>query len=850
MFKTSLRNIAAHKLRLLATALAVTLGVAFMAGTLVFTDTIKRTFNDLFASVYERTDAVVRTKEVFKDPTGFGDQRGRIDAALLPVVASVDGVAFAQGDVTGYAQLVDKGGNPVGTPGQGPPTLGGSWARYDELNPFRLIEGRAPQADDEVVLDKYTADKAGYVVGDEATVLIKGPPLHVRIVGVARFGTADSLGGASYVSFTMAAAERLVAEPGRFDTISVRAQPGVSQAEITRRIQAVLPSGTEAITGAAITKETQDSVQKGMSVFNQFMLVFAFVALFVGGFMIYNSFFITVAQRTRENALLRAIGASKGQVLASVLLEAAVVAVVASLVGLAVGFFVAAGLKALLSAFGMDLPAGSVVFTMRTVVVGLVAGVIVTLGSALSPARKAGKVPPIAAMRDVQTGSSGYGSYQRIIVGLTVLGVGVVSLLFGLFGGSGKALQLVGLGALFVFFGVSVLGRTVSLPLSRAISAPLPKVRGITGSLARQNAMRNPKRTASTASALMIGVGLVAFITIFASSTKASINHTIDKVLTGDFVVMQGNGVMGGLDPALARQVATLPEVSAATGIRSGLAKIDDKVVRLTAADPQTGFDMVDVRPVAGSRAALDANAIAVQKDVARDKGLHVGDKVRVVFKDSGPKDLTVGLIYAERQPAGDWLLSTSAYEANFADQYDFAIFVKKAPDVTSSTALEAIQRLAAGYPGADVLDQTGFKAEQTKGVNQMLGLIYALLGLAVIIALLGIGNTLALSVIERTRELGVLRAVGMTRSQLRAAIRWESVIVAVQGTVLGLVIGLFFGWALVRALSDQGITTLQVPYLSLLVIVVLAALAGVVAALLPARRAARLNVLRAVVSE
>jgi putative ABC transport system permease protein len=848
MLKTALRNLAAHKLRLLTTGLAVMLGVAFMAGTLVLTDTIQKTFDDLFADAFANTDAVVRAEAAFEGQQGSPDQRARIDASFLDRVARVDGVAVAEGDVWGFAQLVDKTGDPIGNPGAGPPTVGTNW--YDsELNTWTLAAGRGPRADDEVVLDKRSADEGGYGVGDRATVLVRGAPLKVTVSGLAKFGGADSPGGATFVMFTTPAAQQHVGEAGKFDSVSAAAEPGISQTELVRRIEPILPGGVEVVTGQALTEENQDGIREGLSFFNRFMLVFAIVALLVGGFMIFNTFFITVAQRTRENALLRAVGATRRQVLASVLIEAIGVGVLASLAGLGAGVLVAAGLKSLLAAFGFDIPAGGIVFTLRTAAISFAVGLIVTLLAALSPARKAGKVPPVAAMRDVAISSSGYGSKQRVMVGVGVLALGAASLLYGLLGKPSSALSIVGGGVLLVFFGVSVLGRTVALPLSRIIGLPLPRLRGIAGHLARENAMRNPKRTAATASALMIGVGLVGFITIFAASTKASFGNTVDKAFTGDFIVTSGQFGAGGLDPAFTARLNELPEVQTAAGIRAGMAEIDGKVQPLLGTYRET-FELFDVKPIAGSPDDLDANSIAVFEDVAKEKDLQIGDRLPTEFAATGKQDLVVRFIYGENQPAGDYLLGTEAFEANFPDQLDFQVFVKQAESVPAATALAAIEREADRFPGAKVLDQTEYKAEQTKFVDQILGLVYALLFLAIIIALLGIGNTLALSIFERTRELGVMRAVGMTRAQLRSTIRWEAVIIALQGTLLGLVVGVFFGWALVTALGDEGLNTFTLPIANLAVVVVLAALAGVVAAVLPARRAAKLDVLRAVVTE
>jgi putative ABC transport system permease protein len=854
MLWTTLQGLLAHRFRLFATALAVTLGVAFMAGTFILTDTVNRTFTGLFGDVYAGTDAVVRGTEQFQDPQGMGAQRARVDESLMETVRAVDGVEAAQGQVIGYARIVTEDGQALGNPATGAPTLGYSWGEIGELNPFQVATGRAPQGPDEVVIDARSAREAGLAVGDLTTVLVQGPPRQMRIVGTVTFGEADSPGGATVVAFREDVAQQLVAEPGRYDEISVVAAPGVSQEELAQRIAAVLPEGAEAVTGAAVTKENQDLIGEAMSFFSTFMLVFAVVALLVGAFMIFNTFSITVAQRTREIGLLRALGASRRQVLGSVLVEALAVGVLASGLGIAAGLAVATGLQTLLDVLGFGLPEGGLVFAGRTVMVSMAAGIGITLAAALSPARKAAEVAPIAAMQSHVIGSVGYGSPERIAVGVAVLGAGAALLFTGLFAGIGNPFALVGSGALLLFLGVSVLGRTIALPLSRLIGAPLPRLRGITGDLARENAMRNPKRTAASASALMIGVGLVGFITIFVASSKASIDDIIDRSFAGDLVVTSGASANGGVDPGLTARLNDLPEVTAATGIRTGAAQVDGDAVPIIAVDPVTAFSIVDVRPLEGSPSSLDADGIAVHVDTAAAKGLELGDTVPVLFRDSGPQQLEVGMIYGEARAFSpedtNWLLGQAAYDANFASRLDFQVFVKKAADASPGAARAAVEQTAAAYPGVQILDQQEYAEVVTAPFDQVLALVYALLGLAVLIALLGIGNTLALSIVERTRELGLLRAVGMTRGQLRSAIRWESAIIAVQGTLLGLLIGVFLGWALVRALADEGIEVFAVPVTTLAVVVLLSGLAGMAAAVLPGRRAARLDVLRAVATE
>jgi putative ABC transport system permease protein len=566
--------------------------------------------------------------------------------------------------------------------------------------------------------------------------------------------------------------------------------------------------------------------------------------------MMFNTFAITVAQRTRENGLLRALGASRRQVLGSVLIEALAVGLIASIVGLVAGIGVAIGLKSLMSAIGIEIPTTSVVILPGSMLIAFVIGVVVTVMAAVSPARKAAKVAPIAAMQLGVAGSTGYGSKQRVYVGIGVLGAGVAALFLGLFSDASSPMQLVGVGALLVFFGVSTLGRTISLPLSRVIGSPLPKARGITGDLARENAMRNPKRTAASASALMIGVGLVGLIAIFVSSTRASIEYSINNTFTGDVVVDSGGGILGGVDPVIAQRLNTLPEVDVAAGLQQGLAQISGAGVIVQAGDPESMSQIMNIKRQSGALENLGTDTLGVYKNVAGDKGWQVGSVIDVVFAKTGHRQMRIALIYADNTQLGNYFMSTAAYEANFAAQFDHEVFVKAAPGVSIDAAVTAMKQVTQEYPGVKVLSRTQWVDEQMQTVNQLLALIYALLGLAIIIALLGIANTLTLSIGERVREIGLLRAVGMTRSQLRSVIRWESVIIAVQGTLLGLVIGVFFGWALVRALSDQGITQFRVPVTSLVVIVAAACVAGMLAAVGPGRRAAKLDVLKAVVSD
>ncbi|HEY7626694.1 MAG TPA: ABC transporter permease, partial [Ilumatobacteraceae bacterium] len=661
MFLTTLKSLAARKLRLFTTSFAVLLGVAFMAGTLVLTDTIGKTFDKLFADVNSGTDAYVRAESAF-DSEWFGEQRPRLDAALIEAINEVDGVAVAEGHIEAYAQLVDKAGKPIGNPNMGAPVIGSEWLSNDDLNPFELTAGRPPQSDNEVVIDKGSADDAGFAIGDTTTVLTQTGPQHVEIVGIAKFGDTDSPGGASFTMFTPTAAQAYLTQPGNIDAVKVVAEPGVSEAQLVADISKIVPSGTEVLTGAQITLEDQKAIKDDMSFFNVFLMVFAVIALFVGSFIIYNSFSILVAQRTKEMALMRAIGASRRQVTRSVLLEAGVVGLIASVVGLAAGVGVAAGLKALLAGLGIDIPAGGVVLSSKTVIVSVMSGLGVSIASAVLPARRAAKIPPVAAMRDVAIDHSSR-SRRRIVNGSIVTGLGALAMGAGLFGGAGIA--PVGLGAVLVFVGVAVLGPVLARPISRIIGSPMPRLKGMSGTLARQNAMRNPKRTSATAAALMIGVALVGFITILASSTKASVAHNVDKTFNGDLVVSANVGGAGGLSPLLAEQLAALPELDAVTGMRMAPAEVDGGSTNLISADPQAMQQIEEFGLAEGSLDDLHGNEIAVFSDIADEKVWTLGQSIPVRFSETGTQKFTIVATYDEGATVGDYFISLEAYDAN-----------------------------------------------------------------------------------------------------------------------------------------------------------------------------------------
>jgi putative ABC transport system permease protein len=831
MFKLTIKELAAHKLRLLTTAFAVLLGVAFMAGTLVFTDTIGATFDSALAEANDGVDAYVRTPSEID--VGYGEPGPRLDASIAQTVATVDGVDEVALRINGYAQLVGPDGEPVGDVANSP-AFGTNWVGVDDLNPYELASGRAPSSDGEIVIDKASAEKAGYQPGDVATVLTKSAPRQFTIAGIATFGTADSPAGATAVLFTDAAATELLASPGRADAIAVTADAGWSQADVAAAVENAVSGDVEVITGAALIAEDQASMADLLAGMATIFVVFALVAILVGAFIINNTFAITVAQRTREMALLRAIGASGRQVKRSVLIEAAVIGVLASVAGLAAGVAVAAGLRQLMSVLGFDMPDGPTVIDPNAMIISFAVGVSVTVLSAWLPARRTARIAPIAALREVSVDRSA-GSARRAVTGSVLTAAGVAALFGGLRGGA----ALVGVGALATLVGVAVLGPVVARPVAKVLGGPL-RLRGLSGELATRNATRNPKRTARTAASLMIGVALVGFMTVFAASAKTSMAGSLETEFTGTHIVQAGGSdTMSGLSPDLADELRATPGVDVVSQSRMSRAVIDGSATdAYYAFDATTVDDVFLLGSVEGDLDALGADGIAVSAEHATEHGWTIGSTVPATFP-SGDTTFVVEVIYSS---GTDWVGSTfvdlDALRALGGDELDHRVYVSG--DET------AIAGVAAAYASADVLDKDAFLDVASTEIDTMLGMFYALLMLAVLIALLGIANTLALSILERTRELGLLRAVGMGRSQVRSTVRWEAIIIAVFGTTLGLTVGTFFGWAIVRALADEGIDTLTVPVGSLAVVTVIAALAGAIAAVLPARRAAKLDVLEA----
>ncbi len=852
MLKVTLRGLMAHKVRLIATALSVLLGVAFMSGTQVLTSSISASFDKVFSDVYASIDVVVRSNNKVETP--FGSQRTRISESVLPTVTGVPGVEAAEGQVVGQIKVLDKDNKPL-VAAQGPPNFGLNWLTSPSLNGWKVVDGVAPTQSSDILLDAKTAKDGHYAVGDTVNVSVTKGVQSFTLVGIAKFGKLDTWGGAQAALFTTPTIQALVGEPGMYDWISIAGKDGESQQQLANTVAKVIPPGTEAITGKEFTAESQDAFQKIIGIFSTFLLVFALIALFVGSFIIYNTFSIIVAQRTKELALLRALGASRGQILRSIILEAFFVGLIASIIGVGCGVLLAIGLNKLMQTIGFSGPDTPIVIPPVAVVVSLLVGTLITLVSAVFPARRAATVPPIAAMRDVAVDRTGT-SKRRVVAGLVLLAAGAFMLWYGLNGNSDSGLQIIGGGAFFVFISLTVIGPVIATPFASVLGWPLQKASRITGRLARENAMRNPRRTSTTASALMIGIGLVGFIAVTAQSIKASTVDAINQSVTGQYVVTTEGFGSTALPQTMAADLNAVSGVQVASGISGTFGDVMGRSKVLLAVDPTSITQVIKFTDVQGSFSSLGIGQIAASEQLAKDKHLALGQIIDAKFLQGGPTNLVLSSIYKTEFPTqgSGWIISTDQFNAVVppAQQTYSAIYVKlkDASSAGVNAALPGLKAVTDTVPGAKLQNLTEYKKAQTDQVNQFLQIVYVLLALALIIAIVGVVNTLLLSVYERTRELGLLRAVGMSRRQVRSTIRLESVIISLMGTLIGLVIGIVFGWALVTALADQGITSFAIPWTQLVIIVIIAIVAGVGAALYPARRAARLDVLRAISSD
>jgi putative ABC transport system permease protein len=843
MLQLSFKNLWAHKRRLIGMFLAVFLGVAFLSGTLALGDTLRANFDRLFADVNASTDVIIRSS------TSIGGDidapRGLIDESLVAEVRTWEGVAAAEPYVEGVGFLIGRDGEMVGT--GGPPRLAGNWVADPALNPYRIVDGRAPTGEGEVVINRGAAEEGNLAIGDR-TIARVPEAVEVTIVGIASFGDLDSLAGITFTAFSLDEAQRhIIKQSGMVSRIALQAEPGVSEDDLAEGVRARLPDGVEALTGTELTRDNQAAIRADfLDLTTSFLVVFAGVALLVATFSIYNTFAILVAQRTRESALLRAVGAGRSQLLGSVIVEALTIGIVASAAGLVAGTGIAGLLKALFDAMGFALPTGGLVLEANVVVICMVVGVGATVLAGLAPAIKASRVRPIAALRDLAIEPARL-SRLRAIAGVVLLAAGVAVVMSAVLGSGDNVLSRAGIGAVITMLGAVVFGPVIARPAAAILGWPLPRVRGVTGGLARENALRSPRRMASTASALMVGVGVVTLFTVFAASLKASIDDSVSESFAGDLAIAMPWGA-GGLSPTLAADVAALPEVERSVGIGTGQALVDGGRQHISIADTRPLSQLLSLDMVEGSIAELTPKQLAISEDEADDEGLRLGSPVSVTFVDGASIEFTVGAVYEANNVLGGYLMPRAAWSPHAVQDLDTTVMAQLRDGVDLETGRDAVQRVADAHSAPDVLDRDEYIAELAVGVDMMLGVVYVLLALSILIALMGIANTLALAIHERTRELGLLRAVGTTRRQLRSLVRGESVVISLFGTLGGVCLGLFLGWALVEAASGGlVITAFAAPPGQLLIVVIAGAIVGVLAAMRPARRAARLDVLAAI---
>ena len=843
MLRLAIRSVLARWGRVVLTALAIVASTAFLSGTFIFRDTIERTFNALFADVYDRVDVYVQSSNTVEGFLGF-ESRDRLASSVVDEVAAVPGVADAQPFVQGDAVVIGKNGKPIERPTA--PTFGATVNRGD-LSVWKLQDGRLPLGGTEVVLDSTTADDGGYVVGDTVKVNAEGGSRDFTMVGVVVYDNIVSPGNATWALFDDTTAEEFIAKAGFVDAILVQGEGTVTDAELSARVRAALdPQVAESLTGAEITKQTQTDIERSLGFVTLFLAIFSFIALGVGAFVIYNVFSISAAQRQRENALLRAIGASRRQVTWALLIEAVVIGLFGSLVGLLGGIGLALGVRNLLDAVGYSIPARGLALETRTVVITIAAGMITTLVAALAPALAAGRVPPVAAMADTAF-EKVKSPRRRVLVALLglVLGIGViVAVLFG------ADATLLGVGVVLIFVGVLLLGPVLARPIARVLGAPVQRMRGITGSMARGNVQRNPKRTARTAAPVLIGVALVVGATVFAASIKAQLRETIGDTFAGEYVINSSNGGALSFSPTFVDDVNAVPEVGAATGLGFVLVGDEDGNRASGAAiDPATADGLLAYEFSAGSMAALTPAGMLISESEAKRDELAVGSTVTLKI-DGMLRVLEVQGIYS----SGDFIPARTYHRDTFNDtslRVSAAfVSVTRAPGVSDSQFRRAVDAKVGEYGIGELQDREQFIDGRSDIVDQSLTFIYGLLALSIVIAVMGIVLTLLLAVYERRRETGLLRAVGMTRAQVRTTVRWESVITSLYGALVGVVMGLVLGYVVIMALRDQGLDKFSVPVSDVVLILVLAFVVGVLAAVIPARRATRIDILAAIATD
>jgi putative ABC transport system permease protein len=849
MVRVALKGLAGRKARAVLTAIAIVLGVAMVSGTYILTDTIKSAFSTVFTRVYKNTDAVITGKSAVG---GEGNEERTLppsfQESLLARVQALPGVAEAAGGITDRAQLVGRNGKVIAH-GGAPALAFSHHVGAERFNPLTLTSGNWPTGPDQVAIDAGTASKESFSAGQRIGVIARGPVQHFTISGTVKFGGVSSLGGATISVFEKTTAQQIFNKQGRLDSIQIAAKSGVSTQQLLSEIRPLLPPATQVRTGQGQAQHQTNMTNSFLNIFKDFLLAFGGVALFVGSFVIANTLSITIAQRTRELATLRTLGATRRQVLRSVMLEAFVIGLLASVIGLFLGLALAKGLNSLLVSFGIDLPQASTVFATRTIIVSLLVGILITLAAALRPALRSTRVPPIAAVREGAVLPPTRFARLGVYPALATIAGAIALLLVGLFSGlsTGTALLAIGIGALVLFLGVSMLAPRLVPPLVRLLGWPAQRFGAAPGSLARANSMRNPARTATTASALMIGLALVTFVGVLAAGLRTRFENTVDESFHANYAVTATNN-FSPISVASANAVAGVPGVEVVSGVRAGTGRTFGSRINVTGLSPDVS-KVITVKWEAGgpqTAAVLGTDGAIVTKDFAKKHHLQVGSALSLEVPSGARLPLTVRGIYKPPEGGtavfGDLAISSARFDQVYANPQNVFTFINMRGGVTPANTNQ-LKAALASFPDAKVQTKSQFKTNQLQGLNLLLNLLYVLLSLSIIVSLFGIVNTLVLTVFERTRELGMLRAVGMTRGQVRRMIRDESVITALLGAVFGIPLGILLALLVGGAIKYAAFT---VPVGTLVVFVIAAIVAGLLAAIFPARRAARLNVLAA----
>ncbi|MFE6845809.1 ABC transporter permease [Streptomyces sp. NPDC057686] len=849
MFRTALRNVLAHKARLLMTLLAVVLGVAFVSGTLVFTDTLGKALSGQSAKSYDGVAVSVSSYGQSRNEEGQKEGDPGISQQTLDKVKALPGVDSVSGRVSGFAGVGDEKGKLIGS---GWSNKGSNYAPVkDGKDPrYTFTEGTGPAKADQVALDKETALKGKYKTGDKVRVATNGPVKEYTLSGV--FTTEDGAvsAGGSLVLFDTSVAQQLYLKPGFYEEISVGAKAGTSADQLLTEIKPLVDAkNTKAQTGAALAEEQAKDVQKGMSNMNQMLLAFAGIALFVGVFLIYNTFTMLVTQRTKELALLRAVGANRGQVMRSVLSEALVVGVVSAAVGLVAGVGLAVGMRSVIESFGAKLPAGDLVIAPGTVVAALVIGVLVTTLAALLPAWRTGRIAPVAAMGSAHLPATAKSLVLRNILGsvISLVGIGVVMLGVSM---AGDGRMVIGAGAFFLIIGLIVILPLLSKPVIAAVRPGLQKVFGVPGKLAAQNAVRNPRRTAVTAASLAIGLTLVTTLSVLGITMGKAVDRMSTDKLKADYrVSMAAEGMP--LDKSVAETLAKNPAVKAVSEQAAGYLKIGDSFRSASGVNPAAIGKLLNIETVSGSVDSLAKGEVLVAESTAKKQNLSVGSALQVQYDDGQKATLKVGGVYKDLEGLlSPYVLDNKILGGHSEDQYIPEVYVNTAGGASKANQQAVVDALGKN-PAMTVATQQDMRNEMGGMINTMLNIMYGLLGMALIISVLGVVNTLAMSVFERTQEIGMLRAIGLDRGRVKNMIRLEAVVISLFGAVLGVVIGVFLAWAVGSTFAKSVPNyALVLPWDRIGIFLLLAAVVGVLAAMWPARSAARLNMLTAIKTE